>query len=156
MHIGSLPWYIRGFLHRIDKSELKEGDVIIHNHPYLGASHSLDIAIIARVPFDEGSLTGTLTTNSTWPDGDWRNTYFTRERLAEVVERVERLDMLIPEGEITRLSDPDRHRIAICQDWFSDPEFMSGKDAVVLIAESRKADAIATAVAQRNGHVLAA
>ena len=33
MHIGSLPWYIRGFLHRIDKNELKEDDVIIHNHP---------------------------------------------------------------------------------------------------------------------------
>lgn len=63
--------------------------------PYCQAHN---IAVIARVPFDEGSLTGTLTANSTWPDGDWRNTYFTRERLAEVVERVERLDMLIPEG----------------------------------------------------------
>src|SRR3954469_17720400 len=32
-----------------------------------------DIAIIARVPFDEGSLTGTLTRDSHWPEGDWRN-----------------------------------------------------------------------------------
>jgi aryl-alcohol dehydrogenase-like predicted oxidoreductase len=31
------------------------------------------IAIIARVPFDEGSLAGTLTRDSKWPDGDWRN-----------------------------------------------------------------------------------
>src|SRR5262249_80283 len=38
--------------------------------PYC-ASH--DIAVIARVPFDEGSLTGTLTRESTWPEGDWRN-----------------------------------------------------------------------------------
>ena len=35
-----------------------------------------DIAVIARVPFDEGSLTGTLTPASRWPDGDWRNIYF--------------------------------------------------------------------------------
>ena len=39
MHIGSLPWYIRGFLHRLG-DEIEEGDVIVHNHPYLGASHS--------------------------------------------------------------------------------------------------------------------
>ena len=30
--------------------------------------------MIARVPFDEGSLTGTLTKDSTWPEGDWRGT----------------------------------------------------------------------------------
>ena len=35
MHIGSLPWYIRGFMQRL-KGEIKEGDVIVHNHPYLG------------------------------------------------------------------------------------------------------------------------
>jgi aryl-alcohol dehydrogenase-like predicted oxidoreductase len=56
------------------------------------------IAVIARVPFDEGSLIGTLRADSRWPDGDWRNTYFTPERLKEVVARVERLEMLIPDG----------------------------------------------------------
>jgi aryl-alcohol dehydrogenase-like predicted oxidoreductase len=50
------------------------------------------------VPFDEGGLTGTLTRDSRWPEGDWRNSYFTPERLAETLERVERLDMLIPDG----------------------------------------------------------
>jgi len=30
------------------------------------------VAVIARVPFDEGTLTGNLTKNSTWPEGDWR------------------------------------------------------------------------------------
>ena len=38
-----------------------------------------DIAVIARVPFDEGSLTGTLTADSKWPEGDWRNIYFNRD-----------------------------------------------------------------------------
>jgi aryl-alcohol dehydrogenase-like predicted oxidoreductase len=57
-----------------------------------------NIAIIARVPFDEGSLTGTLTRESHWPDGDWRNVYFTPDHLAATLERVERLEVLVPEG----------------------------------------------------------
>jgi aryl-alcohol dehydrogenase-like predicted oxidoreductase len=35
----------------------------------------LEIAVIARLPFDEGTLTGTLTLDSRWPSGDWRNRY---------------------------------------------------------------------------------
>ena len=49
------------------------------------------IAVIARVPFDEGSLTGTLREDSRWPDGDWRNTYFAPPHLAETLPRVERV-----------------------------------------------------------------
>ena len=56
MHIGSLPWYIRGFLHRLG-GEIEEGDVIVHNHPYLGASHSPDIAVAVPI-FHEGELLG--------------------------------------------------------------------------------------------------
>lgn len=57
-----------------------------------------DIAIIARVPFDEGSLTGMLTLDSTWPEGDWRNVYFTRENLKATLPRVDRLKGDLPEG----------------------------------------------------------
>jgi aryl-alcohol dehydrogenase-like predicted oxidoreductase len=57
-----------------------------------------DIAVIARVPFDEGSLTGTLTRDSTWPAGDWRNLYFTPASLAATLDRVERLEPLVPDG----------------------------------------------------------
>jgi aryl-alcohol dehydrogenase-like predicted oxidoreductase len=56
------------------------------------------IAVIARVPFDEGSLTGTLTADSRWPDGDFRNLYFTPEKLAVTLERVDRLKAIIPRG----------------------------------------------------------
>jgi aryl-alcohol dehydrogenase-like predicted oxidoreductase len=58
-----------------------------------------DVAVIARVPFDEGTLTGTLTTESRWPEGDWRNTYFVPENLIPSVERAERLRPLVPPGE---------------------------------------------------------
>jgi aryl-alcohol dehydrogenase-like predicted oxidoreductase len=56
------------------------------------------VAVIARVPFDEGSLTGTLTRHSRWPEGDFRNLYFFPEHLAETVDRVERLRPDIPAG----------------------------------------------------------
>ena len=55
-----------------------------------------DIAVIARVPFDEGSLTGTLTAETRWPDGDFRNLYFHPENLGATLPRVERLRAVVP------------------------------------------------------------
>jgi len=62
------------------------------------ACQKLDVAVIARVPFDEGSLTGTLTAGATWPAGDWRNLYFTPATIAETLPRVEALKALVPPG----------------------------------------------------------
>jgi aryl-alcohol dehydrogenase-like predicted oxidoreductase len=56
------------------------------------------VAVIARVPFDEGSLTGSLTLKSKWPEGDWRGTYFVPENLAASVEHADALKPLLPEG----------------------------------------------------------
>jgi aryl-alcohol dehydrogenase-like predicted oxidoreductase len=58
----------------------------------------LNVAVIARVPFDEGSLTGVLTKDSTWPKGDFRNLYFSRDNLEPTVDRVERIRALLPAG----------------------------------------------------------
>ncbi len=58
----------------------------------------LGVAVIARVPFDEGTLTGTLTLESRWPQGDWRNSYFVPENLKASVERAEALKPLVPAG----------------------------------------------------------
>jgi aryl-alcohol dehydrogenase-like predicted oxidoreductase len=55
-----------------------------------------NIAVIARVPFDEGSLTGTLTATSTWPEGDFRNIYFGGDNLKNTIERVDRLRPVVP------------------------------------------------------------
>lgn len=62
------------------------------------ACQEFGVAVIARVPFDEGSLTGTLTRETTWPEGDWRNLYFTREKLAKTLDRVEALQSDLPPG----------------------------------------------------------
>jgi aryl-alcohol dehydrogenase-like predicted oxidoreductase len=57
-----------------------------------------DVGVIARCPFDEGSLAGALTLESTWPHGDWRNTYFVPENLKASVARAEALRPLLPAG----------------------------------------------------------
>jgi aryl-alcohol dehydrogenase-like predicted oxidoreductase len=62
------------------------------------ACQRLDIGVIARVPFDEGSLTGTLTADSRWPEGDFRNAYFSPENLAATLPRVEALKEVLPAG----------------------------------------------------------
>ncbi|MEX1055875.1 MAG: aldo/keto reductase, partial [Rhodothermales bacterium] len=62
------------------------------------ACRERDVAVIARVPFDEGTLTGTLTKDSRWPEGDWRNTYFVPQNLIPSVERAEELKRMLPVG----------------------------------------------------------
>jgi len=62
------------------------------------ACREKDVAVIARVPFDEGSLTGTLTLESTWPKTDWRSTYFVPENLKSSVEHADALKPLLQDG----------------------------------------------------------
>jgi aryl-alcohol dehydrogenase-like predicted oxidoreductase len=62
------------------------------------ACREKDVAVIARVPFDEGSLTGTLTLDSKWPKSDWRSTYFVPENLKASVERADALKPLLCDG----------------------------------------------------------
>lgn len=58
----------------------------------------LGVAVIARVPFDEGTLTGTLTLDTKWPEGDFRNLYFAGDKLRASVEHAEKLRADIPAG----------------------------------------------------------
>ncbi|MGC6472470.1 MAG: hydantoinase B/oxoprolinase family protein [Parvibaculales bacterium] len=56
LHIGSIPGYLRGIAETMS-GEWKPGDIVIHNHPYYGASHSPDICVVMPVFFD-GELVG--------------------------------------------------------------------------------------------------
>jgi aryl-alcohol dehydrogenase-like predicted oxidoreductase len=78
----------------------------------------LDVAVIARVPFDEGTLTGTLTKQTVFPKDDWRATYFVPENLNASVDRAEALRPLVPTGMTMPemalrfiLGNPDVHTI---------------------------------------------
>ncbi|MEM9672517.1 MAG: aldo/keto reductase [Cyclobacteriaceae bacterium] len=56
-----------------------------------------EIGVIARVPFDEGTLTGTFTHETTFPEDDWRSTYFVPENLHSSVEHADAVKALLPE-----------------------------------------------------------
>jgi aryl-alcohol dehydrogenase-like predicted oxidoreductase len=49
------------------------------------------VGVLARVPFDEGSLTGKLREDTTFPEGDFRAQYFRGNLLKETVRRVEEM-----------------------------------------------------------------
>lgn len=57
MHIGSIPGYLRGIEQTLEDGEWFEDDVVVHNHPYYGSSHTPDLAIVVPV-FYEGRLVG--------------------------------------------------------------------------------------------------
>ena len=59
-----------------------------------------------------------------------------RDHLLMIVEAA---DMLLPagSGDLSNLNDRQLRRISIVQDWFGDPAFVTGRDSVCLIAESR-------------------
>jgi aryl-alcohol dehydrogenase-like predicted oxidoreductase len=79
----------------------------------LPACREMNVAVIARVPFDEGTLTGTLTKESAWPEGDWRNSYFVPENLIPSVERADQLKKLLANWNREHLSDITMPELAL-------------------------------------------
>ncbi|MEI4472296.1 hydantoinase B/oxoprolinase family protein [Frigidibacter sp. MR17.24] len=59
LQCGPIPGYVRDVLARIAERGdiIRDGDVILHNDPYGGASHGPDIAVIVPM-FHEGTLVG--------------------------------------------------------------------------------------------------
>ncbi len=53
------------------------------------------VGVIARVPFDEGGLTGALTKDTRFEGDDFRQHYFKGDNLTQTVERVEKLKKLL-------------------------------------------------------------
>ena len=56
MFMGSMPKIVKGVISVLG-DDIHEGDVILHNDPYLGATHSPDVAIIEPI-FHDGELVG--------------------------------------------------------------------------------------------------
>ncbi len=65
----------------------------------LPAALDQGVGIIVRVPFDESSLTGKLTEDTRFEEGDFRNEYFAGDRLKKTVERVKKIEADIQGSE---------------------------------------------------------
>lgn len=63
------------------------------------AAREQDVAVIVRVPLDEGSLAGTLTKSTRFAPNDMRARYFAGDRLALTVERVEKVRPILESDE---------------------------------------------------------
>lgn len=63
-----------------------------------------NIGLIARVPLDEGGLSGKITENTKFSEGDFRDKYFTPERRKELVERIRELEAIMG-GEAKSVSE---------------------------------------------------
>ncbi len=70
----------------------------------LPACQKHDVGFIARVPFDEGALTGNITPQTTFAKKDWRNHYFAGDRKEQVHRRVQKLAELL-DGEVESLPE---------------------------------------------------
>ncbi len=57
----------------------------------LGLCEEMNIGVIARCPFDEGGLTGSIRPDTVFPKDDFRNEYFRGKRKQQVFDRVEQL-----------------------------------------------------------------
>lgn len=62
------------------------------------------VGVLARVPFDEGALTGAITPETQFAKDDWRRDYFRGDRKKQVHERVDKLRALL-DGEATSLPE---------------------------------------------------
>lgn len=71
-----------------------------------------DVGVLARVPLDEGGLTGRITADTVFPEGDFRNGYFKGDRKREVYERAQAIIRDLQETD-ARLTIEDLPRIAL-------------------------------------------
>ncbi|MDP9397145.1 MAG: aldo/keto reductase [Actinomycetota bacterium] len=80
---------------------------VFHQQPeeqLLPACAEHGVGVIVRVALDEGGLTGRVTADTEFPEGDWRNDYFGGDRRRQVQEHV---DALVADLGISREELPE-------------------------------------------------
>ena len=66
---------------------------------FFPAAKENNVGVIVRVAFDESALTGKLTPQTTWTQGDFRNNYFAGDRLTRTIARVEKVKQAVGDAE---------------------------------------------------------
>lgn len=82
---------------------------VFHQQPeerLLPACRENGIGVIVRVALDEGGLTGRITADTTFPEGDFRNSYFAGDRKAQVEQHVNALveDLGITSDDVAEIA----------------------------------------------------
>jgi aryl-alcohol dehydrogenase-like predicted oxidoreductase len=72
----------------------------------LGVCETRNVGVLARVPFDEGALTGAITPETAFPAGDFRERYFRGDRKRQVAEHVQAIldDLGIERDELPEVA----------------------------------------------------
>lgn len=71
--------------------------------PYIKKNN---IGLVARVPLDEGGLTGKISSKTVFPEGDFRASYFSKDRLLELDKRINKLSEIVANSnEVETLAD---------------------------------------------------
>jgi aryl-alcohol dehydrogenase-like predicted oxidoreductase len=66
---------------------------------FFPAAKEANVGVIVRVAFDESVLTGKMTKETKFAEGDFRNNYFAGDRLARAVERTEKVRAAVGSAE---------------------------------------------------------
>jgi aryl-alcohol dehydrogenase-like predicted oxidoreductase len=77
---------------------------------FFPAAREHNVGVIVRVAFDESALTGKLTQDTKWSQGDFRNNYFAGDRLTRTIARVEKVKVAVGR----RRAEPRDRRVKIC------------------------------------------
>ncbi len=64
-----------------------------------------NVGVLARVPFDEGALTGRINEATVFPEGDFRNSYFRDDRKKQVAQRVNAIADDLDLEDVHRLAE---------------------------------------------------
>jgi N-methylhydantoinase B len=67
VHVTTMPFQLQGLIKGIGRENLRPGDVLVTNDPYLGGTHLPDV-LLARPLFWEGELYGYLCNRGHWAD----------------------------------------------------------------------------------------
>jgi len=63
---GSIPFRVKAVIDAA-KGDVAEGDIFLHNDPYMGGTHAQDVSVIMPI-FKEGELIVWIQTSAHWPD----------------------------------------------------------------------------------------
>ncbi len=71
----------------------------------LPAVKKMNLGLVSRVPLDEGGLSGSYTHDTEFPEGDFRQTYFSKDRLVQLNKHLDALRPLIKKSNAKNVAE---------------------------------------------------